>query len=522
MLEWKDADGVEHKLPMPLEWLAGDGKEIREVLLRGGLRINPLAKRHLIPAYLQSQKPQERVIVTSQLGWHGRAYVLPGTSIPEGAVPVLYQPRERVEHRYHFTGTLKYWRETIGRVCAGNSRLVFSVSCAFAAPLLRLLELEGGGFHFVGPTSVGKTTTQCVAGSVCGAGSQGESFKRSWRHSQNGIEPTCEAHNDGLLLLDELREMSDPKEIDSMVYMIANGVGKTRSTKSITARRSLTWRVLFFSCGETKLSEYAATAGARIKAGAQVRLLNIPVDAGKEMGVFEDLHGAAGPLISPTNYKKATSKQYGTALRAFIDRFARDYDRNVGWLKNCMDDFQKNALPPQSGASPEAGRALTRFAVVAAAGALATTFGITGWDSDESQRAALRCFKDWVRARGGLGQSDVDEGIRQVRHFLQNHGASRFQSIVPRIDLEGGIIGERVIEERVIQRAGYCKNEGETRWYLIFSEVWKTDICAGYDHEQIARALANDGFLKKGDGRNLMRKESVPGGGQERFYVVKL
>ena len=276
--------------------------------------------------------------------------------------------------------------------------------------------------------------------------------------------------------------------------------------KSISARPSLTWRVLFLSTGEIKLSEYAATAGSRIKAGVQVRLLNIPADAGTGMGLFEDLHGAANPREFAEQLRKAASHQYGTALRAFLERFVRDYDRNVAWLKKYMDDFQNRALSPQAGAAPEVGRALTRFALVAAAGTLATRFEITGWDSAESQRAAMRCFRDWVRDRGGIGQSDVDEGIRRVRYFLQTHGASRFQSIVTRTDTGGNII-----EEKVLQRAGYWKTEEGVRWYLIFPDVWNTDICSGCDAQQIAKALADLGFLQRGDGKNLTRRVTVPG-----------
>ena len=39
-----------------------------------------------------------------------------------------------------------------------------------------------------------------------------------------------------------------------------------------------------------------------------------------------------------------------------------------------------------------------------------------------------------VRARGGLGQSDVDEGIRQVRHFLQNHGRRFSDNVLAALD----------------------------------------------------------------------------------------
>jgi uncharacterized protein (DUF927 family) len=517
LLEWKDADGIDHHLSMPLEWLGGDGKDLRENLLRGGLRINPHPKRHLILSYLHSQMPKQRVIIASHIGWHDRRYVLPDTSIPEGADRVLYQ--NPGEHRFYVRGTLKDWRETIGSLCAGNSRLVFSVGCAFAAPLLRPLELEGGGCHLVGPSSVGKTTTLYVAGSVCGAGSHGQSFKRSWRATQNGIEATAEGHNDNLLLLDEMREMGDPRELDSMVYMLANGAGKSRATKENAARRSLTWLLFLLSTGEVKLSEYAGAAGSKIKAGAQVRLVNIPADAGKGMGLFETLHGTASPREFSEQLQKASNQQYGTALRAFLQNFVRDYDGNVAWIKKQMNEFQNRALPPEArpGAAPEVGRALTRFALVAAAGELATKFGITGWKCDESRRAALRCFRDWIRDRGGTGQSDIEEGLSRVRHFFQLHGASRFQSVITRID---PVTGESINEEKIQNRAGYWKNENGERWYFIFPEVWEREICQGYDPRQIAKALAKDGLLKKGDGDNLTRKETIPGG-RPRFYVIK-
>jgi len=497
--------------------LAGDGRELREILLRGGLIINH-AKRNLIPSYIQSQRPTQRVLVTSLIGWHEKTYVLPGASIPEGAQRVLYQTPARVEHRYHVGGTLAGWRETIGLPCAGNSRLVFSVSMAFAAPMLRPLEIEGGGVHFVGLSSVGKTTTQYVAGSVCGAGSQGQSFKRSWRNTKTALEVMAAAHNDGLLLLDEIREMNDPKELDSVVYMLANGYGMGRSDKSIAARRSLSWCLLFHSTGEMPLDEYAASAGSRIKAGAQVRLVNIPADAGAEMGIFEDVHGAASPREFAEQLRKASNRQYGTALRAFLESFTRNYDGNVAWLKKQVEDFQNSALRPEMGAAPEVGRALTRFALVAAAGELATKFGITGWERGESRRAAVRCFRDWIRDRGGLGQSDVEGGIRQVRYLLQTRGAGHFQPVVTRIDSTT----HEPIEEKILQRDGFSKYEDGERWYLIFPAVWETDYCKGFDHLQIAKELADRGALKTGDGRNLQRKETVPGGGHRlRFYVIK-
>src|ERR1017187_7194055 len=79
----------------------------------------------------------------------------------------------RVEHHYRQKGTLEQWIEQIGRLCIGNSRLMFAVALAFAGFLLRIIEQESGGFHFQGLSSIGKTTLLRVAGSVLGGGEKG-------------------------------------------------------------------------------------------------------------------------------------------------------------------------------------------------------------------------------------------------------------------------------------------------------------------------------------------------------------
>jgi len=67
-------------------------------------------------------------------------------------------------------------------------------------------------------------------------------------------------------------------------------------------------------------------AGTRVKAGAEVRLLNIPADAGRGMGLFEDIHGAESPRVFAEELKARAARIYGTPLRAFLNHLVRDYD----------------------------------------------------------------------------------------------------------------------------------------------------------------------------------------------------
>jgi putative DNA primase/helicase len=98
------------------------------------------------------------------------------------------------------------WQAEVARFAVGNSRVTLAISAAFAAPLLHLMEMEGGGLHFRGPSSIGKTTFVQIGGSVWGGGGLAE-YVRSWRATDNGLESVALAHCDTLLTLEELAEI---------------------------------------------------------------------------------------------------------------------------------------------------------------------------------------------------------------------------------------------------------------------------------------------------------------------------
>lgn len=122
-------------------------------------------------------RPAARLRKVERLGWHGGAYVLPDQVIgaPQGE-RIAFQPPGDFEHAFRAAGSLEGWREEIAAPCAGNSRLALSLCMGFAAPLLALLEEEGGGVHLRGGSSLGKTTALNVAASLWGGGEPGCPF----------------------------------------------------------------------------------------------------------------------------------------------------------------------------------------------------------------------------------------------------------------------------------------------------------------------------------------------------------
>lgn len=111
------------------------------------------------------------------------------------------------EHSFRQAGTLESWQENVARYAVGNSRLVLAISAAFAGPLVGPCSAEGGGLHFKGASSTGKSTALHVAGSVWGGGDS-NGYVRSWRATANGLEGVSMGHCDTLLCLDELSQLA--------------------------------------------------------------------------------------------------------------------------------------------------------------------------------------------------------------------------------------------------------------------------------------------------------------------------
>ena len=312
LLEFHDRHGHPQQWAMPLELLE-DQREYRKVLRRLGLSMNSAARTEL-QLYLEVCHAEARARCVDRVGWYEGAYVLPSdVSGTLAGNAWCSKPSTTKSEGYRQAGTLEGWQKEIAAPCVGNSRLLVAVSTGFAAPLLALLGEESGGLHFRGVSSEGKTTTLLVAATVWGEPGRLE----RWRTTANALEGVALAHNHNLLCLDELKEV-DPREAGGVAYMLANGTGKRRGQPHGGTRPRLTWRLLFLSTGEMSLEQHMAEAGQRIYAGQEVRLVDVPADAGAGYGLFEDLHGAKSSKAFADQLREATTRNYGHAGRAFV------------------------------------------------------------------------------------------------------------------------------------------------------------------------------------------------------------
>jgi putative DNA primase/helicase len=515
LLRWRDPDNRMHEWPMLVKALGGGREELWRELLDGGLQIaSSMASRNKLAEYLSSVKVSGRARAVPRIGWHiedkAAVFVLPDATYGEAlAEQVLWQAETRATTAYHVAGTVEDWRGSVARRCIGNSRSACAVSLAFAPPLLALANEENGGFHFVGSSRTGKTTVLRAAASVWGGGGI-NGYLRSWRATSNGLESIAEAHCDTLLCLDEMGQV-EAREAGDIAYMLANGFGKGRARRDGSARPPAQWRLLFLSSGEVSLADKMAEIGRRSKAGQEVRLVDIPADAGAGSGAFEELHGAPSPGVFAEELRLATERYHGAPARRFLKlltaRNATDPSAFAELLRASRDDFLAANLSET--ASAQVRSVCSRFALVAAAGSLATAFGLTGWPDDEADRAASACFRAWLERRGSIGEHDMETGIRQVIAYIEAHGSSRFEAAWK--DGEG----------RVLNRVGFRRRDAQGSWiYMVLPEQWRTEIAKGFDAAALARTMVERRLIIPGNDGKPAKPVKVPGYGAMKLYVL--
>ena len=513
-VEILDRDNVVHHWAMPAALFAGSGEALRAELLRLGCEIEPRREaRSWVLEYLQSAEPEARARCVSRIGWHGETYVLPDGAIgaSDDGEQVLLQTQEKPDHAFNVAGTIEDWQVGVAGPALGNSRLVLAISAGFAAPMLALSSDDGGGFHFRGASSSGKSTALTVAGSVWGGGGT-QGFVRHWRATDNALESVAGMSCDSLLCLDELSQV-EPKAAGAAAYMLANGKGKARAGREGQARKVLEWRVLFLSNGEIALSDKIKEGGGRIAAGMEVRVIDLRADAGAGMGVFENIHDAKDPADFAQRLKKSSNSYYGAAGRAFVAAIVEDMAQYRDQLAKLRKGFVEGTLPPDS--DGQVSRVADRFALVAAAGEIATAIGITAWPAGAALSAAQRCFADWLAERGGVGSSEVGEAKRRLAETLQLHGSSRFQRWA------------RSSSDRVIitNRLGFVKIEGEPdveeveSTYFFMAEPLK-EIFAGLDFRAVVTELVGSGVIVDQGGKPNKVFHVSSGGGKHRLYQI--
>jgi putative DNA primase/helicase len=494
ILRFRNTVGRSRNWAMPMEMLKGNADGLWGELLAMGVEVPFNHKRRQQLLVYLSSPPARTICCALQVGWKDRSFVLPDAVIGPDAENLIFQSGERGHEEYKIAGTLEDWCKGISALASGNPLLIVALSAAFTGPLSATVNAEGGGLHFVGDSSTGKTTLLQAASSVWG----GPSYRRSWRATANGLEGAAVLFNDTLLVLDEISEC-EPREIGAIVYSVTNGVGKQRAGRTGAAKSVKRWRCFLLSSGEKTLATAMAEGGKLAKAGQLIRLLDI--SARRKFGAWDNLHGHETGTAFSDAIKHSTTLHHGLAGRAFLEKLTRE-DRNL-----CERLEKIKALPAFSGVAFEGQekRAAGRFALLALAGELATEYDITGWKEGEALSAAAEIFAQW-RASRGQGNDERRQVLEQVASFIQRHGDSRFSP------LNSDMI--------VRDRAGYYEDCEGVRVYLFHSDGLR-EALKGFDHGPALEVLQAAGALPANQADGKRSRSRRIEGRPVRVYEIR-
>lgn len=506
-MRYQDADGKGHEVTFAMsEVLTGKGSMVAK-LADTGLQIAPGMVTELL-CYIQACHPDQRVIVTSQAGWldsEHKVFVTPHEVIGDTGsenVVLRQEANSPTMESVHGAGTLEQWQD-IPRLITDYPLAIFALLVAFVGPLLKLLRLDGGGFHFFGASSRGKTTLLQIVASVWGKGSDptrdSKSFVQRWLLTANALEAMASCHSDMAICLDEIGSFT-AGDLGLVVYMLAGGSGKAAMNSHRQLVQTRAWSSNIVSSGEKTIADAIQEGGKTAKAGHLLRIIDIL--AGDTFAGGDDRD--SGAVVN--RLKELCASAYGTAGTAFIGRLITEISANPDYLdevRAAFDLIVRELTPAQ--ATPEQGRAIRKFAAAELAGSLAARFGILPFTQEQIRSAVLTVLDSYLSYSPNV--PDSQRGLLQLREFLvRNHAA------LPAVSdpkAKGSAI------------KGFRSSSSQ---YLFTDEQLGAASGVGTSGvQELAKALKAQGFLTSNEsGRMKSKFKLASAGGQYvRFYAIK-
>lgn len=506
------SDGAERYLV--LRWKATSGEITRaipcadigeregwRVLKSGGVQVTTKGTyRAILADWLQQTGTGNEWIISHTSGWHHGAYIMPdGDVIGEPGTPILFNGRSAAAGGYAVAGTAESWRTSVARLAGGNPSMMLGVAASMAAPLIGLVGADGFGVHLFEQSSAGKTTTANIASSLWG---EPDALRLTWYGTALGIANEAEAHNDGLLPLDEIGQGSNARDVATSAYTLFNGAGKLQGAKEGGNRELKRWRTVAISTGEMDIETFLAAGGLKVKAGQLVRLLNVPMEKATAF------NGQTSGKAHADALKEAWTVNHGAAGREWVKWLAAHPQE----AKEAVRDAQtrwRGLIPADYG--EQVHRVAERFAILEAA--LVTGAAITGWSEQASRDAIQHSFNAWVK-EFGTGNKEHQQIIEQCEAFLNAYGFSRYMPY-PESDAR-----DLPIKELAGYRTGSQSSDEAFKFYT-FPAAFEQEIASGFNPRQFAKALASAGMLEAGDnGRHKKKALRRMGGKQHVFYVL--
>lgn len=491
LCKWVSPSGQEHIEIIPFEKLTSITADWFSILSSGGYRGN----RKELAKIFQEIEPQKRFILLDKIGWRNKSYILPNRTITHEHLTEEYffNSSSNMNNLYTSAGTQENWQE-VKKLIQGNSRLEFAYIASFAGVLLDLANFESMGFALEGASSSGKTTALQVASAVWG----GKEHIGQWRATTNGLEGIAVLHNDNVLILDELGQVTG-KDLDNAIYMLANGQGKSRATKNGDSRQAKKWRLLFLSSGEIGIAQKLAEDGKKAKAGQEVRFIALFTD--KEH--ISNLHDLKNAKELVDKVKNLTAENYGFDGIKFIEFVVTHYEsistKIKKFLKELSDKFYQ-------GKNTQISRVATHFALIEYTRILLIEAKLV--PDDFAAETIKACFGDWLAGRDNTDSHEEKEILDAVKLFIESY-PNKFQNV------NGS-------DAYMNEKAGYKDLDAVPPVYYFSTIYFKENVVNKFDIKFVCKVLERNGWLITEQKDRYTIKKTFEKSERKSYYAITI
>ena len=241
----------------------------------------------------------------------------------EKKISVIVDSLSQFAKSLHKVGKLDNWKK-IYKLTKKFPVARIMIAAAIAPILLKILGERNFLLYICAPTRAGKTTALYLAASAVGS----DKMIRSFDATKNGLAGAAADVNDFAFLVDE-KQVADSKlkeQFDTLVYALANGLGRTKLNKDSTLRKLQDWRTIAVMTGETLLLPDNVTGGANTRLlSLNVAKEILPADTCRIIhDTIKDNHGLVFPLV----IEKIFELGFETLRQAYqnlVDLFSKNY-----------------------------------------------------------------------------------------------------------------------------------------------------------------------------------------------------
>ncbi len=417
----------------------------RMIVAKNGMLPRDLEKAIEIAKAASKADPREHWLEIAAEGWRPdmSAFIHSGHVIGQDRVgrlrlkaPSNTRRSYILARKGHLSGTMRMLR-----IARHSSRMRLGVCAAFAAPLLKVVDLQSFMLVIAGRSKAGKSTVLLALASIIGIGREGG--LPNFNATGASLQEVAADFNDSVLPVNEIALLKGNKRdayqsLRPLIFRYAEGRDTGRHTKSTYASETgaASWRGIMVASSENTIEALAEMAGETRDEGEYARAFDVPAVRFGHPTVFDRFPRRVAPHRREAwarrqlaEIRKLCNENHGLVFHRYVKFLTQhhttlkdDTERAMGIF---LDSLDRTTL---SGAQQHAAR---NFALLYAGAVMAKKAGMLPWGLAKTRDALKKCFMDGLqeisriegaecRARDALLQNISKLGILSESTVLRD------------------------------------------------------------------------------------------------------